>query len=310
MTRAHARNEGPAVVAWMPTLSDQEFHLFQALIQREAGIHLGEHKRPLVVGRLSRRLRELELTSFRTYYDRVVEGGDDELKSLLDCICTNETHFFREPEHFTFLEERALGEFEALAASGRIPKRLRIWSAACSTGEEPYTLAMILRARFPKESGWDIEIVASDLSTRVLERAEEALWPIQKTTEIPYDYLRRFMLRGTGSQVGKMKAGGEIRSLVRFCRVNLNDETYPVPGTFDLIFCRNVLIYFDTEAKTKVVKRLLQKLNPHGYFFLGHAETLAGLADNVQSVIPNVYRVKHAPRLASSLVPVAATGVA
>jgi chemotaxis protein methyltransferase CheR len=278
--------------AWMPSLSDQDFHRFQALIRREAGIHLGEHKRALVVGRLSRRLRELHLDSFRAYYDRVVEGGDEELRALLDCICTNETHFFREPEHFSFLETRALAELEALAAAGDIPKRLRVWSAACSTGEEPFSLAMLLRARFPVDSGWELEIIASDLSTRVLDRASEAVWPIQKTTEIPYDYLRRFMLRGTGSQVGKMKAGAELRSLIQFSRINLNDERYDVPGSFDLIFCRNVLIYFDLEAKTRVVERLLSRLQPHGYFFLGHAETLAGLTDEVQGVAPNVYKKK------------------
>ncbi len=283
-----------ALVAGAPPLSDHEFRLFQAFVLREAGIHLGDHKRALLVGRLARRVRALGLDSFGAYYQHVI-GNGGEATTLLDCIATNETHFFREPEHFDFLTERALAEFEALASKGSIPRRLRVWSAACSTGEEPYSLAMTLRARFPKESGWSLEIVATDLSTRVLEQARAATWPITKATEIPYDYLRRFMLRGTGSQNGKMKATAELGALIHFSRMNLNDESYPVQGSFDLIFCRNVLIYFDAQAKAKVVDRLLRRLNPHGYFFLGHAETLTGLTDGVQSMVPNVYRLK-APR--------------
>jgi chemotaxis protein methyltransferase CheR len=277
----------------LPALSDKEFRLFQSLIQREAGIFLSEQKRALLIGRLTRRLRALGLDSFTAYYEHVTAERDDELTALLDCVSTNETHFFREPEHFTFLAERALPELEALAASGSIPKRLRVWSAACSTGEEPYSLAMLLRARFPIESGWDIEVVASDISTRVLARAEEAVWPIEKASEIPYEHLRRFMLRGTGTQVGKMKASAELRAMVRFERINLNHDSYPLSGSFDLIFCRNVLIYFDAAVKTRVVARLLQRLQPHGYFFLGHAETLAGIADDMQSLVPNVYRKRR-----------------
>ncbi|HEX5057913.1 MAG TPA: protein-glutamate O-methyltransferase CheR [Kofleriaceae bacterium] len=281
----------PALAA--PALSEREFQLFQKLVLREAGIFLGEHKRALVIGRLSRRLRELGMTSFGVYYDHVTRSGDAELVHLLDAICTNETHFFREPDHFSFLESHALREFEALAAAGKIPKRLRVWSAACSSGEEPYSLAMTLRARFPRESGWHLEILASDLSTRILDRARAATWPIEKTSEIPYDYLRRFMLRGTGSQSGKMKAGAEIRSLVEFSRINLNDDNWPVAGKFDLIFCRNVLIYFERTGKAKVARHLLDRLSPHGYLFLGHAETLAGLSDQVRSVSPSVYQLRQ-----------------
>jgi chemotaxis protein methyltransferase CheR len=277
----------------LPTLTDRELQLFQALVLRKSGIFLGEHKRALIVGRLSRRMRELRLTSFGAYYDLVMQGGDAELTQLLDAICTNETRFFREPEHFTFLENRALREFDELAAAGKIPKRIRVWSAACSSGEEPYSLAMTLRNRFPRSSGWQIEIIASDLSTKILDRAREAIWPIQKAADIPYEHLKRFMLRGTSSQEGKMKAGAEIRGLVEFRRLNLNEENYPIEGKFDLIFCRNVLIYFERAGKVNVARRLLGKLNPHGYLFLGHAETLAGISDEVQSVGASVYRLKQ-----------------
>jgi chemotaxis protein methyltransferase CheR len=276
----------------MPTLTERDFALIQDLVHRKSGIFLGEHKRALVIGRLSRRMRELGLTTLSAYYDVVMQGGDAELTRLLDAICTNETRFFRESDHFAFLESRALGELEELAASGRIPKRIRVWSAACSSGEEPYSLAMTLRARFPRSSGWQIEIIASDLSTRILDRAREAIWPIQKAGDIPYEHLKRFMLRGTSSQEGKMKAGAEIRDLVEFRRINLNDETYPVEGKFDFIFCRNVLIYFERTGKANVARRLLAKLCPHGYLFLGHAETLAGISDEARSVGPSVYQLK------------------
>ena len=281
--------------SWAPHLSDREFRLIQELVLREAGIFLGEHKRALITGRLSRRVRQLGLTSFGAYYDSVMSGGASELAQLLDALCTNETRFFREPDHFAFLESRIFPELDALVAAKQAPKRLRIWSAACSSGEEPYSLAMSMAARWPRESGWDLEILASDLSTKILDRAREATWPIAKAPDIPYDYLRRFMLRGTGSQIGKMKAGTEIRDMINFARINLNEETYPVAGTFDVIFCRNVLIYFDAAAKARVISRLLRKLNPHGYLFLGHAETLTGISDEVQCVIPNVYRLRHRP---------------
>lgn len=274
----------------MPTITDKEFRLFQELIRRESGIELGSHKRALLVGRLARVLRECGLASFSAYYERVVRGGEEEMIRLLDRICTNETHFFREPEHFRFLHQHVFDEIEEQAAAGRRRKSIRIWSAACSTGEEPYSLAMALLTRFPRGSGWDLEIAATDLSTTVLERATAATWPIQKSTEIEPSYLRRFMLRGTGSQNGKMRACAELRSLVRFSRLNLNDESYDLPGLFDAIFCRNVLIYFNAEVKARVVKRLSTKLVPRGYLFLGHAETLSGLAEDAKCMIPNVYR--------------------
>ncbi len=275
-----------------PSITDREFQLFQSLVFRQSGIFLGEHKRALVVGRLSRRMRELGLTSMGAYYDVVMKSGEAELIQVIDSICTNETRFFREADHFTFLESRALREIEEQAAAGKAPKRLRVWSAACSSGEEPYSLAMTLRTRFPRSSGWQIEILASDLSTKILDRAREAVWPIQRSTDVPPEHLRRFMLRGTGSQLGKMKAGAEIRELVEFRRINLNDESYPVEGKFDLIFCRNVLIYFDRAGKANVARRLLGKLAPHGYLFLGHAETMAGISDEVRTVGPSIYQLR------------------
>jgi chemotaxis protein methyltransferase CheR len=270
-------------------LSGAEFRLFQDLIHREAGIFLSESKKALLVGRLSRRLRELGLASFGDYHRYVTTEDPAERTRMLDCVSTNETHFFREPRQFDFLEDRVLPDWRAAAEAGVRPRRIRVWSAACSTGEEPYSLAMTLLGRFPPESGWQIEILASDISTRVLERAREAVWPIEKAAEIPERHLKRFMLRGARSQEGRMKAGPEIRSVVRFERINLNADSYPVTTRFDLIFCRNVLIYFDGPSKMRVTRQLVRHLEPTGYFFLGHAESVVDAAAELQRVGPTVY---------------------
>jgi chemotaxis protein methyltransferase CheR len=269
-------------------LGDREFARFQALIHRESGIWLSPAKRALLVGRLSRRLRELGVASTRKYYDLVAADPAERVR-MLDCVTTNETHFFREPRHFDFLAERVYPRWRAEALAGTRPRSIRVWSAACSTGEEPYSLAMSLLRAFPPGSGFEIEILATDLSTRALERARAATWPVEKAAEIPAPDLKAFMLRGTGSQTGRMRAGPELCGLVRFARLNLNDGAWPGLGTFDLVFCRNVLIYFSPATKTQVVGRLLRHLGPAGLLFLGHAESLSGMGHAVRSVLPTVY---------------------
>jgi chemotaxis protein methyltransferase CheR len=269
-------------------LTTREFKLFQELVYRQAGIFLSETKRSLLVGRLSRRLRELGIDSFGEYYRYVTEDAAESVR-MLDCISTNETQFFREGRQFDFIEGHVVPELRAsIPAHGRL---IRVWSAGCATGEEPYSLAMVLLTHFPPDSGWQVEILASDLSTRALARAREGVWPIDKAREIPQPLLKRFMLRGTGSQDGKMKAGPEIRAVVRFERINLNDASYAVRGTFDLVFCRNVLIYFDTQSKLRVIRSLLPRISDRGYLFLGHAESLLGIDQAVRRVGPTVYAV-------------------
>ena len=273
-----------------PAISDREFAAFRDLVRRESGIYLSDAKRALLVGRLARRLRELALPSFGAYYELVAERHDaNEREQMLNCICTNETAFFREPRHFEFLEETVFPSWIAAAAEGRRSRRIRIWSAACSTGEEPYSLAMSCLTHFPPGSGWDVEILATDISTRALERARAAVWPIDRAAFIPDAYLKAFMLRGVGDQEGVMKAGQQIRDVVEFRQLNLIEDSFPVTGRFDLVFCRNVLIYFDAEGKATVVRHLLEHLARHGYLFLGHAETLNGIANRPRCVIPTVY---------------------
>lgn len=290
MIQASPRIRAPAFVhLGPPQISDAEYRLFQETILKEAGIHLSENKRALLVGRLMKRLRELGIGSFGDYHRLVKERPDDELVRMLDSICTNETHFFREPQHFHVLESQVFRVWEERARTGQMAKAIRVWSAGCSSGEEPYSLAMALLSRFPPEAGWSVEIFATDLSTKVLSQAESGLFSVQKSSQIPGEYLKRFMLRGVGSQQGKMKAGNEIRSVVRFMRLNLNDANFPALGRFDAIFCRNVLIYFKHESKARVIHQLLSHLAPGSYLFLGHSETLNGICDSLRPVIPTVY---------------------
>jgi chemotaxis protein methyltransferase CheR len=270
-------------------VSDRDFLRFQKLIYDEAGIFLAPVKKALLVGRLAKRLRELGLDSYGAYFERVLTDEAERIR-MLDCICTNETHFFREPRHFEFLAERVFPAWRDEADAGRRARRLRVWSAACSTGEEPYTLAMVLLSAFP--TGWELEVLASDLSTKVLDRAAAGVWPLEKAKEIPEPYLKSFMLKGFGAQEGLMKAGPEIRELVRFARVNLVGEGWPSGAPFDLVFCRNVLIYFDRKGKIAVVERLLERLDPRGYLFLGHAESLGGFTARARPVLPTVYQAQ------------------
>lgn len=293
--------EGRAEVPRLPSLdlsfaldpiTDQEFGLFQTLVRREAGISLSEAKRQLLVGRLSGRLRKLGLRNFISYY-RLIQTDAAERVWMFDAIATNETHFFREPTQFEFLEQKVFPRWR----EGTFYKRqIKVWSAGCSTGEEPYSLAMILLAHFPPPSGFSFEILATDISTRVLDKARNAVWPINKSNEIPPDYRRAFMLKGQGPEEGKMMAGRAIRNLIRFERLNFQDETWKVPREFDLIFCRNVLIYFDAEGRSRVVRRLLDRLSEEGHFFMGHSESLDPMTMPVVRAGPVVYkRATRAP---------------
>lgn len=270
-------------------LSQREFDQFQRFIHREAGIHLSQAKKALLVRRLGRRVRELGLRSFSAYYRHLEAVGEAERTRVLDAICTNETRFFREPRHFEFLAQRLVPHWLAEAEAGRRPRELHAWSAACSTGEEPFSMAMVLLRHLQASAGWRLNVLASDLSTRVCEAARGATWPVEQAAEIPEQLKKEFMLRGVGSQQGRMRADDRLRSVVRFQRVNLNDAAYPVSGPFDVIFCRNVMIYFDAPTKQRVVSQLLRHLAPGGLLFVGLAESLRYLELGLRCLEPGVY---------------------
>ncbi|MBZ8141520.1 SAM-dependent methyltransferase [Rubrivivax gelatinosus] len=262
-----------------PAISEREFERFQLFIHEAAGIRLSPAKKALVSGRLSRRLREHGLGSYEDYY-RLLRSGDapGEIQTAIDLLTTNETYFFREPRHFELLERIAR---EAAAEA----RPLRVWSAACSSGEECYTIAMVL-AETMGTTPW--EVLGSDISSRVLERARSARYPMERARQVPPALLRRHCLRGQGPADGTLLVARALRERVSFAQLNLN-RPLPSIGRFDLVFLRNVMIYFDADKKREVVARVLGQLVTGGHLLIGHSETLHGLSDAVRQVAPSTY---------------------
>jgi chemotaxis protein methyltransferase CheR len=260
-------------------LTDAEFARIRALAMRLAGISIAPSKKALIVGRWSRRLLHHGLGSFAAYLDFLSDNpGGGELQICLDLLTTNETNFFREPKHFDFLREQLLPKAKRGA-------KFRVWSAACSSGEEPYSVAMELAAGLPAGS-WDV--LGTDISSRVLETARAGLYERARGQPIPADYLRRFCLKGTGPQAGKFLIDRALRDRVQFTRANLN-ERLPDFGQFDVIMLRNVMIYFDAETKARVVSHLVPALKPGGYFIIGHCDTLTGIGHTLKSCGGSIY---------------------
>ncbi len=278
--------EQPPQLSVSPAL----FQKFQKLIYSETGIWLGNSKTALLCGRLFRRLRELEIPTLKEYFEQVSQPEQEEERArMIDAITTNETRFFREPRQFEFLEQTIFPRWRSEAERGTRPRRLRIWSAGCSSGEEPYTLAMLAAAQLPLEDGWDVRVLATDISNRVLEKAGRGIYPIARCSELPEPVLHRFMLRGTGEREGEMKVKNEIQAMVEFRRLNLNLETSLPEAPFDAIFCRNVLIYFDAASKQRVVTNLVRQLIPNGLLFVGHAENLTNITEELSSLESTIY---------------------
>ncbi|MBU3057622.1 CheR family methyltransferase [Pseudomonas indica] len=265
-----------------PVLSDQEFRQFRTLLHEVAGISMSDAKKPLVSGRLAKRIRQCGLGSYSDYF-RLLAREQAELQVAVDLLTTNETYFFREPKHFEFLREQIL-------PPRRGPQKIRIWSGACSSGEEPYSLAMTLADSLGQQP-W--EVVASDISTRVLEKARTGLYRLDDAQTLPRSTLIRHCLKGVGEHDGCFLVKPELRERIRFMQVNLN-APLPDLGDFDVIFLRNVMIYFDQETKRRVVRRLLPRLRPGGYFIVSHSESLNGVSDELRLVSPSIYRKPHA----------------
>jgi chemotaxis protein methyltransferase CheR len=281
-----------AGVAQLPQLSVSPalFQKFQKLIYSETGIWLGGSKTALLCGRLFRRLRALEITSLETYYECVASPHQHEERTrMIDAITTNETRFFREPRQFEVLVQKVFPRWQADAENRLRPKRVRIWSAGCSSGEEPYTLAMLLAKHLPAEENWDVRLLATDISNRVLEKAGKGIYPIAKAAELPQDLLHSFMLRGVAERQGEMKVKVEIQQMVDFRRLNLDQDSDLGEGPFDAIFCRNVLIYFDAASKRRVVANLVRHLVVNGFLFVGHAENLSSVCSQLRSLEPTIY---------------------
>ena len=262
-------------------ITDEEFSLFRRLIYRIAGINLADTKKALLVGRLQRRLRERRLDNFGDYY-RLLSSGQDpgELQTMVDLLTTNETYFFRENRHFDFLRAEILASW-----AGR--GTFRIWSAASSSGEEAYSMAMVLAETLPHAS-W--EVLGSDISTQVLARARTAHYPIDRNEGIPAAWMRKYCLKGADNTRESFLIAPGIRQRVNFRQINLTQPIVPGVGSFDCIFLRNVMIYFDAETRRKVVANLLPRLLPGGHFIVGHSESLNGITDRLSLVRPTIYR--------------------
>lgn len=266
------------------SITAEEFSRFRTLIYDESGISLSEQKRTLLASRLSRRLRDLELATFSDYYAKVTEDPTrEEFTRMLDLISTNKTDFFREPKHFAFLRERIIPELEGT-------KRIRIWSSACSSGEEPYTIAMTLFDTVRNPAEWDFKILASDLSTRVLAKAAMGTYDEERVCGVPSEVIRRHFLRGRGESAGLLKVKPHLTEMIQFRRINLMDDHFPIKSSLDLIFCRNVMIYFDRPTQETLVNKFHHYLKPGGYLFIGHSESLQWVRQHFKSLAPTIYQ--------------------
>lgn len=271
----------------MPELNDSEFKLLSNLIYERSGIHLGEQKMALVRARLLKRLRALNLPTFRKYYDYVTRNdasGQEEVQ-LLNAISTNLTEFFREPKHFDYLTKMFFPKWQDEA-------RIRILSAGCSTGEEPYSIAITAREFFGEAARGKVQIEAGDISTRVLSHAINGIYPARAVKNLPQDLLRSSFLRGTGSCEGLVAIAPMVKELVEFRHLNLM-QPFDTQGPYHAIFCRNVAIYFDRETQQDVFQRMSQVLVVGGTLFLGHSESMVSSNRNYAHIQPAVYERRN-----------------
>ncbi|MEQ8660016.1 MAG: protein-glutamate O-methyltransferase CheR [Gammaproteobacteria bacterium] len=265
---------------------DGHFNLLRKLVAEHAGIALNDSKRELVYGRLARRIRALGLAGFDDYCRLLREDRDAEMIEFVNAITTNLTAFFRENHHFEFLAATAIPQFLAANATSR---RLRIWSAGCSTGEEPYSIAMTLLETVPHAAQWDIRILATDIDSNVVATAARGVYAEARMAGVSDERRRRWFSADAG-QPGHVSVKDEVRELIRFAPLNLMRE-WPFKGPFDAVFCRNVVIYFDKPTQHTLFKRYEQMIARHGYLFIGHSESMFGAQTAFELIGRTTYRV-------------------
>jgi chemotaxis protein methyltransferase CheR len=269
-------------------LREAAFQKLSRYIHGEIGIKMPPGKKTMLQSRLQKRLRALGMDSFQDYCDWVFSpDGGEEIVHMIDVVTTNKTDFFREPGHFDYLTQKAIPQ---LRENGKTGPPLWMWSAGCSSGEEPYTLAMVLSEYAETHPGFLFDITATDLSTAVLEKAKTAVYSKERIEPIPNPLRRKYLLRGKDPQKPIYRIVPELRSRVRFGRMNFMNETWKFNHAFDVIFCRNVIIYFDRQTQQALLNRFVEHLAPGGYLFLGHSETLNGLDLPLSVAAPTVYR--------------------
>jgi chemotaxis protein methyltransferase CheR len=268
-------------------LSSKNFKLLAELIQNYSGIKMPSNKRTMLEGRLRRRMRATQIPTLNDYCAYLFDddGLESEIVHLIDAVTTNKTEFFREPAHFQFLRSSAL---PAITKTGR--REIKAWSAACSTGAEPYTLAMVLEEYRRIQRSQDYSILCTDLCTQVLNQAVAGVFSEQMIDPVEMDLRRRYVMRAKDNSRGLVRIVPELRAKLAFARLNLMDDNYPVDGDMDLIFCRNILIYFDKPTQSKVLRQLCNHLRPGGYLFLGHSESIVGIDLPVSQIANTVFQ--------------------
>ena len=263
--------------------TDKDFRYISQVVGERVGIELPNSKRELIYGRLAKRLRKLGIKSFKEYCERLEQGDEEEFTNFINAITTNVTSFFRENHHFEFLKNKLLPDLIKKQKNSLYP-RLRIWSAGCSSGMEPYSIAMILKESIPDLDRWDVKILATDLDSNILGIARKGIYSIDHLDEIPQESHKKWLLKGgRNSNQGVFKIRDDVKHLISFRQLNLLSN-WPMQGLFDFIFCRNVTIYFDAENRGNVVNRFADQLIGDGHLFVGHSESLFGLTHRFESV--------------------------
>lgn len=272
-------------------LSDKDFDALSVIIQDECGIKMPLTKKVMLEARLRKRLRALKMKTFKDYCEFLLdpEGMAQELVSMIDVVTTNKTDFFREPTHFEFMTRRAISE--QLRSNGAGLKRpFSIWSAGCSTGEEPYTIAMIMEDFALQVPDFDYIILATDISTRVLEKAKMGIYEEGKVADIPDRMKKKYLLRSKDRNRKQVRIVPELRNRIRFGRLNFMEEDFGMKEDMDMVFCRNVIIYFNRVTQEQFLAKLVRHLAPGGYLFVGHSETLHGMDLPLKPVMPSIYK--------------------
>jgi len=271
------------------TLTDKDFDRIRKLVIEHTGISLSDAKRNLVYGRLAKRLRKMEIGDFGSYIQLLESpAGEEELANFTNAITTNLTSFFRENHHFEFLKSNVLPK---LLRDNAGTKKIRVWSAGCSTGEEPYSIAMAIREVIPENKDWDIRILATDLDTNVLAHAQAGVYSVERINNVSKSRMKRWFMRGKGNMQDSAKIRAELQQLISFRQLNLM-KPWPIKNQFDIIFCRNVVIYFDKPTQRVLFKRYHEVLKDTGHMFIGHSETMFKVSEDFNLIGNTIYTKK------------------
>lgn len=267
-------------------LTDQDFQTVKKLVAEHTGISLSDAKHDMIYSRLAKRLRQLKLENFSDYLDILQSDDETEIGNFINSVTTNLTSFFREQHHFDYLKDTLI---PGLLRQNADTKIIRIWSAGCSTGEEPYSLAMTIKESVPENQGWDVRLLATDLDTNVLDTASKGVYSLDRVNGIPKEKLRRWFNKGKGSSEGLVRVSRELRDMIIFKQLNLMGK-WPVKAGVDVIFCRNVVIYFDKDTQRVLFDRYANILKPDGNLFIGHSETLYKVSERFKLLGKTIYQ--------------------